>query len=302
MTLDTCRHDTSHGEKYLKRKGSSKLLIDEATQSTHHRIRIRIHSETRVIKMKKLIQPLVIALVALCQIFSQAKGDPSCIQKLQTMDQFAAKILVISDPQLKSYSSVNDFDLRYCQQFSHWIKQGMLPYRNCLRPFQRTLFNVAIRNMKKQYNEYCLNPERMQQAYNHIRCLSEENKSEMLRISASITAAIDFAASRENVNEIIPALCCGTHDALTFVESQMTRICRNKTGPLTGKHFVRVANTTASDAVDMLCGQYQSMAQCIIKVPQLTTQLRAVIHSPSNKYTTTPLIPLMQLLNKLDMN
>lgn len=142
----------------------------------------------------------------------------------------------------------------------------------------------------------------MELAYNHLRCLSEENKQEMLRISASITAAIDFAASRSNLDEIIPALCCGTHDALLFVENRITQMCRNKTGPLTGKHFVRVAYTTASDAVDMLCGQYQSITQCKIKEPILTQQVSAVIHSPSNKYTMTPLIPLMKLLNKLDRN
>lgn len=242
-------------------------------------------------------------LVTLSQVVvCLLSADVPCSNKLETMDHFAAKILVVTDQQLTEYTSVDDFDVKYCRQFPNWIKQGMLPYKSCLRPFQGSIFSIAIRNMKKMYREYCLDSERRQASYQHLRCVSSKTKSRLLKISSAISNAIDFAASQENIDQVIPQLCCGIHYALAYTEEKVNSICNEITGPTTGKFFVRIFNSTASDVLDLLCSQYSSTSQCLLKVPHLTKQVTVALHSPSKVHKNTPLIPMMKVLSRLDNN
>ena len=239
-------------------------------------------------------------LVTLSQAIVCLSTDVPCSQKLQTMDHFAAKILVVTDQQLTQFTSVDDFDAKYCRQFPDWIKQGMLPYKSCLRPFQGSIFSIAIRNMKKLYREYCLDAERRQASYNHLRCVSSKTKARLLKVASAISNTIEFAATREDIDQVIPQLCCGIHYALAYTEEKVGQICGEVTGPGTGKFFVRIFNSTASDALDLLCSQYSSTSQCLLKVPHLTKQVTVALHSPSKVHSSTPIIPIMKVLSKLD--
>lgn len=253
-------------------------------------------------KMLSLAHWCLMVLAALSQVFVSMSADVSCAQKLETMDRLAAKILVVTDPQLTHYASVDDFDAKYCRQLPTWLKEGMLPYKSCLRSFQGSIFSIAIRNMKKLYREYCLDAERRKSAYNHLRCVSSKTKAGLLKVNTAIYNAIDFAATRENIDEVIPQLCCGVHYALAYTEEKVSQICHDITGPATGRFFVRIFNSTASDVLDLLCSQYSSTSQCLLKVPHLTKQVTAALHSPTKVHTSTPLIPVMKVLSKLDYN
>ena len=222
----------------------------------------------------------------------------SCRRKEVTADSSAKKIFLLTDPDVKQLFKVEDFDSNYCQKFPSWIKD-VSDYKICMKPFQKSIFNMAIMSMKKTYKRFCLNNEAKELVFNHLRCLDPETKESFLGVGDRITTGLTYIADLKTVNDMIPALCC----SISYVSQEGLKIatdaCRNKTGPETGKFIVDITYSALADAVEIMCNGYSSPSECQAKVPVLMTDMKQVLDRPT-RHDYSPLIPMLKFLNRMD--
>lgn len=222
----------------------------------------------------------------------------TCQEKEDAADKSAAKIFLLTDPNVRQFKTLDQFDQRYCQMFPSWIKD-MSNYRSCLRPFQKTLFNMMIISMRRTWKKFCTNQKSMEVVFQHLKCIDPETKPVFMRMGDKITTGVTYLANLPQVNDMIPGLCCSLLDVSEEGEQITAEACRDKTGPETGKFVVEVTYSALSDAVEIMCGNFQTKADCEAKVPDLMRNMTAVLASPKH-HNHSPLKPMLKFVNRMD--
>src|SRR5207244_1601430 len=107
--------------------------------------------------------------------------------------------------------------------------------RRCKRSFQRTVYGIVLQNFKGHGQKLCDREEDRVLATKHYKCLGPEAYESFVNVSNHITILVEHVADRPDINEMIPALCCGLHISLDMIEKEIDKVCNPKTRLQTGK-------------------------------------------------------------------
>ena len=115
-----------------------------------------------------------------------------------------------------------------------------------------------------------------------------------------IISLLEYIAGVEDVNLIIPGLCCGAKRGLAKFAEDLETVCNAEgmkgTGPWVAKEVVY---RILQDALDMMCGAYDTLEICNAKFPDLMLNIENSLNT-TETYNHTLVVPVVKLIQRLD--
>jgi len=240
-------------------------------------------------------KPLAIDTI---RILFESMDGMTCDRKLKVVEDMVEKMLVLFDAKVTAFPSVEFLNETYCRKFPDWYKIA-LQFKPCLPSFTRTLFGVTMTNVKKVYKLFCQNPGQLRLAYEHVKCMDETTKGDFIEIYHKIVNVIVHVSKMENLDDIIPAACCGTKIALDQGMIDLARICNGKGRTDTPQFVMSLVSSVISDALDIMCAKWPTVSSCHIQRPDL---VGGIVTAMTNytKYDFSPVRPLLKIMERLD--
>lgn len=179
-------------------------------------------------------------------------------------------------------------------------REDVSRYKKCLRPFPAQIFAMVINNMKKTWKTFCFSEENKNTAFNHLKCVTPETHPKFQEAGYMIISMVDYVSRLKDLDEAIPSLCCGAHKLVARIEKHLEATCSTVGKKGSGKWMTEAAWSMLSDTMDMLCGNYENIADCHSKVPEIVAKVEAATKSEaiSNSTVVTPFVRLIKRLDK----
>jgi len=268
--------------------------------------------------MKSIAIPIAIAIALFaCFVYStplDAKSDlkykplsgrsavqsAECDAKLNSLNFTMNKIIILFDRTVIKIPSLQWFKTEYCGQFMIRYKE-IFEYRKCLKSFVRTIFTFIMGNVKNMYKKFCFDEKEMQIAFDHLKCMDNETKPEVMEASDMLYKGMTYISTLQNVDEIFPATCCGLNLMLDMLHDMLVRLCPGKSRPDTPEFTLSFLKTILSDMFEMMCGKYPTTQSCNEQHPKMMDDLNLEIRNASTVYDSF-MLPLRDILLKLDEN
>lgn len=155
--------------------------------------------------------------------------------------------------------------------------------------------------MKKNYKTICLKDSELEKIVRHSKCFINDNKATLQLQVQKLTGIVEYVADRPNPDDMIPGLCCGFQLLANLVEHEVDSICNATTaGFRTGQFFKYVIESNISDAMDIMCGNFDSLQVCQQKSPARMEELRTVIEASNTVYNHTAFVSLLRFIERMD--
>jgi len=223
-----------------------------------------------------------------------------CDAKLNSLNFTMNKIIILFDRTVIEIPSLQWFKTEYCGHFMERYKE-IFEYRKCLKSFVRTIFTIIMGNVKNMYKKFCLDEKEMEIAFDHLKCMDNETKPEVMEASDMLYKGVTYISTLENLDEIFPATCCGLNLMLDEIRDILARLCPGKSRPDTPQFAISFLRTILSDMFEMLCGKYPTTQSCNEQNPKMMSDLNREIRNASTVYDSF-VLPLRDVLLKLDEN
>lgn len=110
---------------------------------------------------------------------------------------------------------------------------------------------------------------------------------------------VEHAYNRNSTNEMLNALCCGYHETVARMASEMNDLCKAQSVGA-GTFIQSLVRGVTGESLDMLCGQYPSIEACSQKSPIVLKGIRGALGSNSTLYPYTPFTSFVKIIAKLD--
>lgn len=181
-----------------------------------------------------------------------------------------------------------------------WVKT-ISAYRSCLKSFQKTVFSIIVSNMKKNFKTFCQEIGEEEKIVRHSKCFIPENKKPLQMQVHKLTGIVEYVADRPNPDDMIPGLCCGFQLLAQYLEVQVNSICNSTSGNMKTGHFFRfIIENNMSDALDIMCGNYDSIQACETKSPHQMEELKRVVENSNIAYNHTAFVSLLRFIERMD--
>jgi hypothetical protein len=154
--------------------------------------------------------------------------------------------------------------------------------------------------MKKNGDVFCRTPEIRNDNYNHTECFTQELSPKVKKVLNKLTVVVEYVADRPNLDHMIPGLCCGFHRLMGDLESEIGKICDPITKRQTGKFIREIVEANIADALDLMCGNFGSLAQCQLKAPEILNEINIKMDENFPLYNHTAFTGLLRFIEKMD--
>lgn len=153
--------------------------------------------------------------------------------------------------------------------------------------------------MKKTHKTFCTVEDKKQEAWRHLKCLTPNTKAGFQEVGNMVISMIAFTANIEDLDEAIPAVCCGSKIVMAKAEVKMDFLCKSIGYRGSGKWLAEVVFNILNDALDVICGGYSNIEECNKKKPGLNARVEAAIRGDQT-FNHTIFIPIVKLIKRLD--
>ena len=159
-------------------------------------------------------------------------------------------------------------------------------------------------NAKKNVKSMCTTPAQRKDLVRNLGCFTNETITELVAMSHQITTLVEYLANMTDLNRIIPGLCCGYHIFLSEIRPQIDNYCKQQDIGVEGtNYFLGLVKSSMADALDMLCGAYESVEQCDKKVPDVVEEIHFARNQTQNvAYNYTAVVPFLKVIQRIDMD
>jgi len=169
--------------------------------------------------------------------------------------------------------------------------------RKCLRAFPRTIFNIAIKSVRKTIKKMlCENSATKQGLVNALECLkSEVEQAIAFGLLDKLAAIMDEINDNATTTEIFPSLCCSVKLTRQHVSTTVQELC-----PQLAVLLDEVIQGLFGEVLDMGCGRWHKPNVCDEKIPERMEQFRYRLYNTNDSSPYSPLIPVLGILKRLD--
>jgi hypothetical protein len=243
---------------------------------------------------------IVLAIFAIffSSSLTSAQKASECEVKLKAMDNAVYKMLMLINRKETGYSSVSDFNERYCRPFDAWLKQ-VRAYTDCIGAVEKQLFGFVLGNIRKSQRSYCMSEKKRRAAFHHLQCLNPQSKPDMIRIGNRLSGLMDYVSDNVTTNDIIPSICCGSNYLFDVLATEFEDVCAKHNRSGSGKWMMGVVEAFFVDALDLLCGQFRSATECAASdsSPSINSTYAAIDRAAASSHT--PITSLVRILERL---
>ena len=241
----------------------------------------------------------VIGVFLVFQVTYAQKPSLDCDAQLIKSDKAIDEILFIFNRNVTGYKSKQQMDDLYCKPFPEWLKEARV-YRGCLKSFPGQVYSIVMNSIKKTWKTFCLTEENKSLAFRHTKCMKPTNRHKFDQLRDMIISLLEYIAGVEDVNLIIPGLCCGAKRGLAKFAEDLEKVCNAERMKGSG-HWVtqEVIYRILQDALDMMCGAYDTLEICNAKFPDLMLNIENSLNT-TETYNHTLVVPVVKLIQRLD--
>ena len=108
-----------------------------------------------------------------------------------------------------------------------------------------------------------------------------------------------YTANVEDLDEAIPALCCGAKVMRDKGYLYMENICSSIGMKGSGTWLAKVVDDILTEGLHIICGGYLTREECNNRKPGLIDRMDSVIQS-NQTFNHSIIIPVVKLLKRLD--
>ena len=220
----------------------------------------------------------------------------SCDQMVLKADGCLRHLIMIGREKVVLPRSIADVDKYVCSTVNDDIT-CIVGARQCLNPFPRTLFNVAIRSSRNTVKKaICSNDNGKQGLVDALSCVTTpERERQMFSVLDKAAKTLDYIVEQSDLNNMMSKLCCTYQHTMSFVDADTRPWCPK------GASFVeKIVSGIFGDAIDLGCGQFSNMNSCLKKFPDMMETFAQTFENYTERHDYSPLIPALRILNKLD--
>ena len=248
--------------------------------------------------------PRLFAAALLCSFAcgaAAAVASPAeCAARTPVVDSAVDNMTMVISENVNGYPTMDDFVNEYCSPFPDWFRD-LNSYKPCLKAFTRTLYAFVATNIKKIYKEFCTSDEKKLIAFNHLTCFNPESKPVFMDIGAKVKTFAYYIADLPDIDDIIPVFCCGYLNVTVTLTEQVERDCARQGKVGSGVFIGKIVKALFADAVDFICGRYQTSADC--STPKLTGAMDAMVEKQKLKTVfkhKSLVLPVLDVFARLD--
>jgi len=230
-------------------------------------------------------------------------SDKSCNELRTAITENIDKLLIILDETWTGFASKEELVKDYCEPFNTWMKPAK-EFKNCLKGFQKTIYNMVMNKVRKIYKTYCLNDEKLSEIYQHLSCAQNETIITLRHTATQMIAYFEGSATINGTQErMIPAICCGALDLVEKANKVINETCFPVTNdPKTADFLVELVFSVFADVFDLLCsGTYPTFDKCLVMQPNTTAYMQNYIDEAKLAFPDTPLLDhFLTIISRLD--
>jgi len=137
----------------------------------------------------------------------------------------------------------------------------------------------------------------------HLQCLNNETKKHFVDIGNKITSVlyhVNDDVSSKDLNNVIPGVCCAVSVVLLDIKNDLKTICDGRSPSDTDQFVINFIKAILSDAIDIVCGKYNTIEVCKETQPNITAGIEESLTERKSSYENTLVVPLLDIINKLD--
>lgn len=259
--------------------------------------------------MKSFLVPLPLLLLISCYLLNStaaAAGQPRsarCTEMRGHMEEAWKKMLIITDVTSSEpmfFETSQEFHVKYCDNFSKWMST-MMQYEQCLRNYPKSIYHMVAKAARKSFKYICSDDRSMEATVKHLRCFNPQTRNQTRVVADKFVHYFEVAVRMQDVDEVLPALCCGAYDLMLQIKQDIMRIC----APLTGKETADfLADLFWRDFHDLLIlgcrGPIKwSSWTCDKEYRDLTVYMKNELKRPAH-YSNSFMTSLMRVVRRLD--
>ena len=161
---------------------------------------------------------------------------------------------------------------------------------------------MVMSNAKKNVKAVCTRPEQREELVKNINCFTNETLPDLLQITHDVTSLVEYLVNVTDIDRIIPSLCCGYQILVREIKPKVDELCTAQgVGESGTEYFLGLLKAAISDALDMMCGNYDTIDACNKKVPDVVEEFDMAMNSTRNKsYPYTAIVPFLKIIDRID--
>ncbi|KAI1286025.1 hypothetical protein HDE_11301 [Halotydeus destructor] len=250
-------------------------------------------------QLASILSLLLISFLAVSTGQGQGTGKRACQRLRKRSDNCLRNALMYNKPNYPN--TLAQMDEMVCNSLLADLK-CIGDYRACVKPFPKTLFSLVLRSVRQSMKSNMCGSEAIKRQFvDAFRCLDNKaNTGRFFLIYDKVSALLEHVGTTSSADDLMGPLCCVYHHYTTYAPVVVQAACP-------GQDTTKMANVTLNllksmfdDTIDLGCGPMSSLAACEARIPGLTGQMRTVFDGVNSSYKTSPLIPLLNILDKLD--
>lgn len=252
-------------------------------------------------RMYSLINVTILIATAIsCATAAPSKVPTNCSAIIAFAEVNVRKLIFLDDPNFKVWRTEQSFDQDFCSKSVKRIS-AVTKIKRCLPPFQRTLMNISLRDLKKLVRiGMCYSSSTRQSAVAKLACYEDKDIAQVYRLFDELATLINFAAS-QNVQDVIMTTFCGYQLLMKRISDSAVQMCREIGRKQPPSDFIAdVARVVLGESTAMVCGgQFTSLETCTNAFPKRIEVMRQLmINAP--KATNGLLTSTIKLLDAMD--
>lgn len=173
----------------------------------------------------------------------------------------------------------------------------MMQYEECLKNYPKSIFLMIAKAARKTYKYTCLDHDMMSRTVNHLKCFNNNTRSETRVLNDKFVHYFELAYRMRDVDEVLPALCCGSYELMLQIRGDIRQICTPISGEETADFLAEMIYNDFYELLVMGCRG--SIRFCDNEYKDLTIYMRNQLKTPvryENSYVTS----LMRVIRRLD--
>lgn len=153
--------------------------------------------------------------------------------------------------------------------------------------------------MKKNGKFFCENATNARDATRHSSCFEFDMVPKTTAAVNKLTVITEYVADRPDIDDMVPGLCCGFLRLMDELETDFGNLCSNITTG-TGKFARKLIEVNVADALDLMCGNYDTLDKCKERKPHILEQVIQRMNQNTPIYNHTAFVSLLTFIERMD--
>ena len=172
-----------------------------------------------------------------------------------------------------------------------------MEYEHCLKNYPKSIYLMIAKAARRTYKYTCLDHDMMSRTASHLKCFNRNTRNQTRVLNDKLVHYFELASRMRDVDDVLPALCCGSYELMLQIRDDVRRICTPISGEETADFLAEMIYNDFYELLVMGCRG--PIRYCDKEYRDLTIYMRNQLKSPQ-RYENSYVTSLMRVIRRLD--